>query len=250
MRPHIAITSWRRPVQLFEDYKADFYILDPAYIESVKRAGGIPFIVPLAGDAKAILEKADGLLITGGDDIDPKLYGAVNEGDSKYVNPEMDRWELALIREARERRLPVLGVCRGMQFLSIACGGRLEQEVAKLDLDDHPDLAPMGTEEVYNLRHEVDIVPGSHLASLADRPTATVNNIHHQVVVDPGTLKVSARSKDGVIEAVETEGDWPVLGVQWHPEKLSGTLSERIYADLVRKAEGYRTRQKEAGQTI
>lgn len=250
MKARIAITSWLRPIQLFKDYQADFYILDPAYVECVKRAGGIPFIVPLAGDAKAVLEEADGLLIIGGDDIDPTLYGAVNEGDSKHVNPEMDRWELELIGEAEKLRMPVLGVCRGMQLISIACGGRMEQEVARLDLVDHPDLSSMGTEEVYALRHEVEIVPGSRLASLAGQSTVTVNNIHHQIVVDPGTLKVSARSKDGVIEAVETEDDWPVLGVQWHPEKLSGTLSERIFADFVHKAKSYRTKMTETRESV
>ena len=77
MKARIAITSWLRPSKLFKDYQADFYILDPAYVECVKRAGGSPFIVPLAGDAKAVLEEADGLLIIGGDDIDPTLYGAM-----------------------------------------------------------------------------------------------------------------------------------------------------------------------------
>lgn len=244
MGPVIVITSWRRPVKLSDDYEDVFYILDPAYTEFIKRAGGVPLIAPIAGDAKTVLERADGLLLTGGDDIDPQMYGETNEGDSKNVDPDIDRWELDLIEEARARRMPVLGICRGMQFLSVACGGRLEQEVAKLQLRDHPDVLPMSTSEVYALRHEVDIVPGSHLASLAGQSTVTVNNIHHQVVADPGTLNVSARSKDGVIEGVEGDGDWPVLGVQWHPEKLTETLSERIYADLVQKAEAYRTKKK------
>lgn len=242
MGPRIAITPWRRPVVVGDGYTMVLYTLDPAYVEFVKRAGGVPFIVPQVGDAKAALDGADGLLLTGGDDIDPELYGAVNNGHSMNVDPATDRWELALVTEARAQRMPVLAVCRGMQLLSVACGGRLEQEVASLGLPDHPDLSSLSIEEIYALRHEVEILPHSRLASIANQSTVIVNNIHHQVVIDPGTLSVSARSKTGLIEAVEAQDDWPALGVQWHPEKLQDDLSERLFVHLVREAEAYRMR--------
>lgn len=244
MNARIAITPWTRQVGTAPGHAMVLHTLDPAYVEFVSASGGLSLIVPRGAEVGAVLDMVDGLLLTGGNDIDPTLYGAVNDGSSVHVDPEADRWELNLLLGARERGMPVLAICRGMQLMAVAFGGCLEQEIARLALPDHPRLASLTQEEIYALRHEIRIAPSSRLAAIACTLGATVNSLHHQAVVDPGKLKVSARTPTGVIEAVEPQDDWPAIGVQWHPEKLQEDLSRRLFAHLVREAANYRERRR------
>jgi len=219
-RPRIGITAWRRGLPTALGERTDLYTLGTEYVECVREAGGLPVILPDATDAATVpdvFDIIDGLLLSGGGDIHPSCYGAADEGVSHDVNADADHWEIALVRAAAARRVPVLGICRGMQIMAVAFGGRLRQDIA--DLPGHPDMGRMTPNDILDTRHHVEIAPTSRCAAMYAATSHEVNTIHHQAVVDSGTLAVAARGDGGFIEAVEAHADWPALGVQWHPEK-------------------------------
>jgi putative glutamine amidotransferase len=193
------------------------------YARSLEGAGLIPLVVPpLTDPARAgeILDSAGGLLLTGGEDVDPKRYGAAPHPKLGTINPQRDATELALIEAARTRRLPVLAICRGVQILNVAYGGTLHQ-----DLPSERPSAVMhdSPRDVHARSHEVTIMAGSRLAAATGATTMAVNSYHHQAVDRCGTgLHVTAVAPDGVIEGVEVDDPaWWVLAVQWHPEDLT-----------------------------
>ncbi len=245
MLPRIAITPWRRPLPTSLGERTDLYTLDPAYAGRVADAGGLPLIVPRSEDAEAVLDLVDGLMISGGGDMDPAQYGAVDSGLTYGVDASVDAWEIALIQGARRRGLPVLGICRGTQVLAVAAGGRLHQDIG-VD-DDHPALETLDPEDILVARHAVRIEPGTLLAGLFPESTVQVNTIHHQAVEHPGDLVVSARSTTGVIEAIEDPSGAPVVGVQWHPEKMHEPEQRALFRFLVEAA---RARLAQAGGPI
>ncbi|MFA9447167.1 gamma-glutamyl-gamma-aminobutyrate hydrolase family protein [Egicoccus sp. AB-alg6-2] len=224
MRPRIAITVWRRELPTFVGARTLLHTLADEYVTSITEVGGAPLLVPHVRDeedADAILDVVDGLVVAGGGDVDPASYGAADAG-SKDVDAAADRSELALIRRARVRGLPTLAICRGMQLVVVAEGGTLHQDICTVGgchepISDDPDA-------VLAARHPVQILPDTRLADVFGAGERTVNTIHHQAVAElPPTLRVTALAPDQVIEAVEPrDGDWPLLAVQWHPEKLAG----------------------------
>lgn len=246
-RPRIAITLWQRELPTFVSDHTLLYTLADEYVTSVTDVGGLPLLVPhLDGDgaADAVLDVVDGLVVAGGGDVDPSSYGAENTG-SKDVSLAADRSELALLRRARARGVPTLAICRGMQLVVVAEGGTLEQDVTMRSTDPARPHLPVSDEpaEVLAARHTVDIVPGSRLAAVFGAGPREVNTIHHQGVADlPPSLRATAHAADGVIEAVEpTSGTWPLLAVQWHPEKMAGldrALFEAFVADARAHAAG------------
>ncbi|HET8840312.1 MAG TPA: gamma-glutamyl-gamma-aminobutyrate hydrolase family protein, partial [Ktedonobacteraceae bacterium] len=138
--------------------------------------------------------------------------------------------------------LPVLGICRGMQIMAVALGGRLKQSIG--GLPDHPALDSLSGEEILALRHPVTLQPGSRLASLYGQSEVLVNTIHHQAVREAGQWQITGYGSGDLIEALEANDDWPALGVQWHPEKLVPGQEEHLFAYLVHEAENYaRTKQ-------
>ncbi len=177
-----------------------------SYVDAVLEAGGLPVVVP--GRASLdLLDVVDALVLTGGGDVDPSLYGG-DPATATEVDPVRDRAELVLVREAADRGLPVLGVCRGLQLLAVAFGGRLTAAIG----DRH--VQPMSG-------HRVLLGPGSRLAALLG-PSANVSSIHHQAIGETGPCwRATARTADGGVEACEWAGPeaWPVLAVQWHPER-------------------------------
>lgn len=197
--------------------------LSASYVDALENAGLIPLVVPpLASSqgASAILDAVDGLLLTGGEDVNPSRYGAKPHPQLKTVSDRRDETEIALIHEARRRRTPVLAICRGIQVLNVALGGTLIQDIraeVKGSLD-HDDGSPRTSRT-----HGIKVVPGSLTAKALGVTEASVNSLHHQSVRDPGPdLIVTAISTDGIIEAVETtDPDWWVLAVQWHPEEMT-----------------------------
>lgn len=246
-RPRIGITAWRRPLPTPLGAATDLYTLGTEYAAAVQAAGGLALILPHGDDAEAALDALDGLLLSGGGDLDPRTYGEANLA-SKDERLDADRWEVALARGARARQMPVLGICRGMQVLAVAHGGRLEQEIA--GRAGHPDMGPMTADEILRARHEVTIDAASALGAIYDATSRTVNTIHHQAVADPGELAVTARDAGGMIEAVEAPGAPCAIGVQWHPEKLppeEAGAERRLFRHLIDQARGYAARRDANG---
>ncbi len=192
------------------------------YVESVKRAGATPVELALSDDPAALVTRVDGILFTGGGDIDPMRYGAAAHPTYGAAEPGRDEFELALVRAARGVDLPIFAICRGMQVLNVALGGDLVQDIpSEVNGALHHDIR----EPRYALAHEVWATAGSRFATLmreklVDGESCQVNSRHHQSVRHAGAgLEVVATAPDGVIEAVEGPGRF-CLGVQWHPENF------------------------------
>ncbi len=203
-------------------------ILPSAYVSAVERAGGIPMIIPPAGDMTVLLEAIDGLIISGGPDVSPEQYNQHPGPMTVEFYPNQDETEIGLISEALERDLPLLGVCRGMQILSVVHGGTLHQH-----LDDTPGHEGHGGYDGTSTDHSVIVEQDSLLCSLMGK-SFSVNSTHHQGVSDPGSLTISAvAGHDGLIEAVERRDKKFCLGVQWHPEQYGHDL---LFSALVEAA--------------
>ncbi|MER5476459.1 gamma-glutamyl-gamma-aminobutyrate hydrolase family protein [Streptomyces sp. NPDC002734] len=209
-RPLIGVSTYLEAGVRWGAWELDAALLPSGYHRLVQRAGGIAALLPPDAPERAAetVARLDGLLIAGGPDVDPARYGAQRDPRTGPPAPERDAWELALIRAALEARVPLLGVCRGMQLLNVALGGTLVQH-----LDGHA-----GAPGVFG-RHAVAPVPGTRYAELVPEVTS-VPSFHHQAVDRLGAgLVVAARAvSDGTVEAVERPGPDLVLGVQWHPE--------------------------------
>ena len=184
------------------------------YSRSVEKAGGIPVILPITQDESVIeglIDRLDGVLVTGGVDVEPSAYGQDRVPEVEEVDPARDSFEFALIRRLVERNTPTLGICRGIQSVAVAMGGELTQHV-----DDH-----MRADLHNQTAHTVEIEADSRLASIVGTTSLEVNSLHHQVVsAAPVGSRVVAHNPDGHIEAIEFEQADRVLAVQWHPEML------------------------------
>lgn len=187
-----------------------------SYTSAIASAGGLP--VELARDAEPaeIIRRLDGLVLSGGADLDPALYGAAPDALLGPVENERDAWEISLLHAAREKGIPVLAVCRGCQLVNVTFGGTLVQHVGLDEGSGHPNWNVDGRLPA----HDVDVVEGTLTSTLYPASWA-VNSLHHQTLDEVGEgLVIGARAPDGVIEAVETQsGD--VLALQWHPELMS-----------------------------
>ena len=220
-RPLIGVTGRRWPAAYLGDHvppamRGLFFDLHFAdYTRSIALAGGLPVELSRDADVDAVVARLDGLVLSGGADVEPARYGAVPEPGLGDVEPDRDAWELALFEAAQRRALPVLAICRGLQLVNVARGGTLVQDVPLDEGAGHPRFSSDG-----RLRtHDVSVVEGTRLSDLY--PLALeVNSLHHQVVERVGEgLMVSAKAPDGVIEGLES-ADGEVLAVQWHPELL------------------------------
>lgn len=188
----------------------DMYFSD--YARNIAGAGGLPVQIPYDSDSHAVVARLDGLLVTGGQDIGPDRWGGAAEDAEGDVDQDRDAYELALVAAAQQRRIPLLGICRGMQVINVARGGSLVADVPSTRLDHRAAPHP-----VEHLAHTVVIEPNSLAASVYGEETL-VNSLHHQAVDRPGEgVEVTGRAPDGVAEVIEIPG-LPVLGVQWHPE--------------------------------
>jgi putative glutamine amidotransferase len=205
----------------------DYDYIDTRYADAIAQAGGIPLYLSRSAPPDALLDRLDGLLLPGGDDLaPPAAYPAGAEFD---LVPETQlRFDRTLLKQALARGLPTLGICYGMQLLALEAGGSLHYDLAT----DLPTASEHRLDEQTG-RHPIEIEPGTHLAELpGDRPA--VNSLHHQAVADPGAgLRVSARAPDGVIEAIESADGSFVVGVQWHPEKLGGAFTRAFFSAFV-----------------
>ena len=199
------------------------YAITSTYVNAVIAAGGIPVVLPPQdGNADALLDLVDGLLFSGGADIDPTYYGDIEVHPSTYdVHPLRDRFELELLAKAIERDYPTFCICRGIQLLNVVCGGTLFQHVP----DQYDAAIPHRQQEAglksHQPSHTVTAVPGSLLATAYGDDEIKVNSYHHQAVKDLApSLSRSGQAEDGLVEAVELPDHSFVLGVQWHPEMM------------------------------
>ncbi|MGI8556942.1 MAG: gamma-glutamyl-gamma-aminobutyrate hydrolase family protein [Solirubrobacteraceae bacterium] len=190
------------------------------YLRAVERAGGIPVVLPPLGleAIGPLLGRINGLLLSGGPDLDPSAYGQRPHAELGPTVPQLDAFEVALAEEASRRELPILGICRGAQTLNVARGGTLHQHVL-----DHVDgsVVHRQRESGTHTTHTVEVSPESELAEIIGRATVAVNSFHHQAVDRLGDgLTAVAWSTDGLIEAIEDRQVPLALGVQWHAETL------------------------------
>jgi putative glutamine amidotransferase len=200
-------------------------LLPQVYVTAVHAAGGRALVIPPFPEGAAeVVSALDGLILAGGGDLDPALYGAEPDPRTTGIRPARDSGEVALLRAAAAADLPTLGICRGMQLMSAYAGGKLVQH---LDSEAH-----RGTPGVY-VRHPVRTIPGTRLAGILGAGTE-VPSYHHQGVADAGTLTVSAHADDGGIEGVEDPAARFHVGVLWHPEQ--GTDPRLFHALLAAAA--------------
>lgn len=226
------------------------YAIATTYTEAVEAAGGIPIVLPpQQGNVEALLDVIDGLLISGGGDIRPDRYGDSDVHPKTYgIHDGRDELELALVREAIRRDMPVLCICRGIQVLNVALGGTLIQDIP----DQYsPEIAHAQQERGIRKEdpgHSVRVISGSLLQRTYDSDTIEVNSFHHQAIRGLGAgLVVNAVAPDGIIESVSLPNCSWVLGVQWHPEMMFRDHQEHLRPFTALVAEAAQARNLVAG---
>jgi putative glutamine amidotransferase len=214
-RPLIGLTTYREQAAWgVWETRAD--LLHSEYSDTVVAAGGVPVLLPPSTadpeSARAVVARIDGLVVSGGADVDPARYGAAPHERTAGWRPDRDAWEIALLDAAESDGLPVLGVCRGMQLMAVRAGGSLDQHTPDLvGHDQHsPGGATFGT-------IEVSVADGSRVQGIVGS-SVQVRCHHHQSVSEHPGFVASARAPDGTLEAMEAPGDRFCLAVQWHPE--------------------------------
>lgn len=233
-RPRIGITSWPRDVE-YEGVPERCDTFSHDYVTSVVHAGGLPVLLPLADDSEAgrdvfdaLLSLVDGVVLTGGGDIEPAAYGAATHEATKYTDAARDAYDALVMQQVVERGIPTLGICRGLQLTNVVFGGTLAQH---LDGHEADHLA-------FDTAHTVHVEPGTRLASLLGHGDIEVNSLHHQAVDRLGDgVRAVATSADGVVEAIELDGAEHFLAVQWHPELLRHRPEQLgLFRDLVERS--------------
>jgi putative glutamine amidotransferase len=229
--PLVGVTTYLEPAR-WSVWVREAALLPAAYLRAVERAGGVPVLLPPTSlrSVDALVRRLDAIVLAGGGDLDPALYGAERHGETGAPQPNRDRFELALIRAAVDAGLPFLAICRGMQVLNVARGGTLIQHLPEtVGHDAHqPTRAAMGRHQV---RIRGDSSVGKVLGEVADVPTN-----HHQAVDRlGGGLTPVAWADDQVVEALELQGHRFGLGVQWHPEEGDDL---RLFEAIVAEAAG------------
>ena len=243
MRPRIGITSWHRnDSDRLERWEA----IRDTYTGAIRMAGGLPLILPIADDAPELigdfLDSLEGLLFTGGEDVAPAYYGEPLDARCQEPDGERDLFEIHLARAAMARRVPILGICRGLQVLNVAAGGTLYQDIACRPgtRGYHAGSLPDRQRPVHGVRVE----PGSRLHAIMGVTESQVTSTHHQFVKDlaPG-FRVGAESvEDGIVEGIEQPEHAFLVAVQWHPERLYKERAEHLalFRALVTAAEATR----------
>jgi putative glutamine amidotransferase len=227
LAPVIGITATLREDvdRVAERPLGKFVRADLDYVEGVADAGGVPVVLPPVAEpraAEALLDGIDGLLLSGGSDLDPRYYGEVAVPELGVTLPERDAFEMALLERALRRKIPIFGICRGMQVLNVALGGTLYQDLPS-QMDHMVLLGHRQETPKWQPTHEVEVDGSSKVAEIMGTNELKVNSYHHQAIKDLASgLVAVASAPDGVIEAVES-GDlsqrW-LLGVQWHAEAM------------------------------
>jgi gamma-glutamyl-gamma-aminobutyrate hydrolase PuuD len=231
-RPLIGITTYVTPAK-WSYWELEAALVPADYVHAVERAGGRALLVPPSDDGvEETLDAVDGLIFSGGSDLDPEFYGQEAHAETVGVVRDRDTAELALLEGALERDLPVLAICRGSQVLNVARGGDLVQHLPEVTGDEQHKHTP-GT----FADHDVSLDAGTRLGTLLGE-RAAVKSHHHQGFGRVGEgLRVVARAEDGTVEAVEDPNRRFAVGVLWHPEAGEDA---RLFEELVREAAAYR----------
>lgn len=254
MAPVIGVTATLKEdvEQLADRPLGRFVRADLDYVEGVVHAGGVPVVLPPVGErraAEAVIGGLDGLLLSGGSDLDPSYYDEKPLPELNVTLPERDEFEMALLGEALRRGIPIFGICRGLQVLNVALGGTLYQDLPSQlgrDILKHRQETPK-----WQATHEVEIHEGSWVGGITDSTSVKVNSYHHQAIKDLADgLRVSGRSTDGVIEAIESHDfseRW-IIGVQWHAEAMrdAGAEHRNLFEAHVQAAERHALRRAAA----
>ena len=195
--------------------------LNEAYVDAVRAAGLIPLVLPPLEphELEAVASAVSGVVLTGGEDVDPAEYGAERGPKTTAIHPRRDKCELALVRLAHRRRLPTLAICRGIQLVNVALGGTLVQDIPS----ECPSPIDHDQSNEREMRvHDVSIEPQSKLFAAVGDTRISVNSSHHQALARVADgLRVTAKAPDGIVEGAEwVHDDWWMLAVQWHPEEL------------------------------
>ena len=236
--PVIGLTTYRQQARSgVWDVPASF--LPAVYLEGVTRTGGIAVLLPPqpvdGAIAEQVIGRLDGLILTGGKDVDPAAYGQQPHPATEEPASDRDEWEFALLRAAIDRRVPVLGICRGPQVINVALGGTLHQHL--------PDVLGHSGHRVADATfasHTAHIAAGSRLNRLLGESIQT-RCYHHQAIDQVASGLVASARCDGIIEGIESAGEDFVVGVQWHPEENLEDL--RLFAALVQAAGTYATQK-------
>lgn len=230
MKPIIGITT-------FEEEVKGYHTLNTNYINAVFAAGGIPISIPIINDEEDYdyyVNLIDGIIFSGGIDVSPLSYGENPIKEVKFLSSVRDKYEFGLLKRAYEKKLPILGICRGCQLINVFLGGTLYQDINEQvpnALGHCP--GPHLLEEIY---HTINIKEGTKLHSIFGKDKIYVNSYHHQSINKLGeNLKITAVSEDGIIEAIEATDERFLIGVQFHPEALQKKYPEfqRIFKELI-----------------
>jgi putative glutamine amidotransferase len=230
-KPVVGITTYLTPAA-WGAWQLDAALVPASYVRAVTRAGGVPLLVPPGAAYEETLESVDGLIFSGGSDLDPELYGEQAHPETDGWVRERDDFELGLMQAALARDVPLLAICRGSQVLNVALGGDLEQHVPdRVSTNVHKETPGVFAE------HDVAVVPGTKLASILGTGS-DVKSHHHQGYGELGSgLREAARAPDGTVEALEDPSHRFVVGVLWHPEEGEDLA---LFEALVREAAEYR----------
>jgi len=236
MRPIVGVTSYVEQAR-FGAWDVPAALIPLSYVQAIERAGGRALVVPPAEDGvEETLDALDGLLLSGGSDLDPSLYGEDAHPETRNIRPQRDLAEMALLRAALARDLPVLAVCRGSQVLNVARGGNLVQHLPEaLGTQAHRETPGVFSD------HGVEVDPDSRLGGIVGS-SVEVKSHHHQGYGELGEgLRVVARAEDGTIEAVEDPEHRFAVGVLWHPEEGKDAS---LFEALVAEARDYRASRR------
>lgn len=235
--PLVAVTTARLKSGRVSGWERGAFAVSDAYVEAVQRAGGRPVLLVAPDDAPPaeVLEPFDAVLLTGGADVDPFLYGTEPHDALYGLNRDRDLLEIGLAKAAVAVGVPILAICRGIQVANVAFGGTLIQHLPDLGLTEHGNPA----NEAGYRKHDVRAVAGSRVAEICDSTEFTVSSSHHQAVDTVGEgFTITASAEDGITEALERKDSW-FVAVQWHPEvvALDDPAQQSLFNALVREAQ-------------
>ncbi len=243
MKPIIAVMGPHGQNLLYNSVSVSTVSLNEVYAQGIERAGGIPFVIPPLTEKEdlfRLLDRCDGILFPGGEDVDPRFYDQVPSSKLGRINRKFDAVWIDATHYAVEKGLPILGICRGLQLVNVALGGNLYQDMS--DFPGNTILHSQKQDRSYPV-HPINVEKDSNLAKLLKETRVYTNTMHHQSVNGVGKgLKVVASADDGVIEALEDEkSEGKITLVQWHPEELQDSVPcmRSLFQNLVEQAAQY-----------